>query len=291
MVVPTREGWTAYRPMFEAHRRALDPVGGELIVIDGSDEAEPPRELLGPLTRWLKYPGESVLALRIHGYREARGEIVAQSEDHVRVPPDWAEAILRAHAEHPEAAAIGGSAENGSTSNIAEWAAFFAGHGRFVGPLGVGTPAVVLGLMNVSYKRWAIEGIQGVEGIGVNEVMHQRKLARSGATLLVDDRIRSEHVQAMTMGGASRLSFHAGRTMAATRRSRMTAAEWARLVLTPIAPPILTARLGLMIFRRGTYRRQFVAATPAVVWLFACRATGELVGYAAGAGDSPSHLH
>ena len=84
-----------------------------------------------------------------------------------------------------------------------------------MGPLGVGTPAVVLGLMNVSYKRWALEGMEPARGVGINEVMHQRALARSGAELLQDDRIRSTHVQAMTMGGASRLSFHAGRAMAA----------------------------------------------------------------------------
>ena len=291
VVVPTREGWTRYRPMFEAHRRAVDPVGGELIVIDGSTEAVPTEEELGPLTRWLKHPGESVLTLRIHGYRAARGQIVAQSEDHVRVPADWAEAILRAHAEHPEAAAIGGTAENGSTNSRTEWAAFFAGHGRFAGPLGVGTPAVVLGLMNVSYKRWAIEGIQGVDGLGVNEVVHQRRLAHDGATLLVDDRIRSVHVQSMTLRTATTLLFHAGRAMAATRRSRMGAGEWARLAVTPLSPPALAARLGLTMFRRGTYRREFVAAAPGVVWLFTCRAVGELVGYSAGAGDSPNHLH
>jgi hypothetical protein len=290
-VVATREGWQTYRPMFQAQREALDLVGGELIVVDGSAAAEPTADQIGPLTTWLKHPGESVMALRLHGYRAARGEIIAQSEDHVRVPLDWAQAILRAHAEFPTAAAIGGSAENGSTSNVAEWAAFFAGHGRFVGPLGVGTPAVVLGLMNVSYKRWAIEGVQGVDGVGINEVMHQRALARSGAELLQDDRIRTVHVQAMTMPIASRLSFHAGRAMSATRRSRMTPAEWARLLLTPIAAPTLAARLGLMLFRRGTYRREFVAVSPVVVWLFACRGAGELVGYAAGAGDSPNHLH
>lgn len=291
VVVATREGWTAYRPMFEAHRRALDAVAGELIVIDGSYEAVPSADQLGPLTIWLKHPGESVLELRVHGYEAARGAIVAQSEDHVRVPADWAAAIVRAHAEHPEAAAIGGSADNGSTSNRAEWAAFFAGHGRFAPPLGVGTRAVVLGLMNVSYKRWAIAGLQAAGSIGVNEVMHQRALARSGAELLQDDRIRSTHVQAMSLGNASRLSFHAGRTMAATRRSKLTAAELARIAITPISPPALTARLGIMLFRRRAYRREFMIVSPAVLWLFACRAAGELVGYSAGAGDSARNLH
>jgi hypothetical protein len=291
VVVATREGWPAYRPMFEAHRTALDAVGGELIVVDGSGNPAPRADVLGPLTEWLEHPGESVLALRVHGYRTARGEIIAQSEDHVRVPPDWARAILRAHAEHPDAAAIGGTAENGSTRSAAEWAAFFVGHGRFAGPLGIGVPAVVLGLMNVSYKRWAITGIEPVDGLGVNEVAHQRALSRAGAQLLVDDRIRSTHIQAMTMGAASRLSFHAGRAMAATRRSHMTAAEWARVLVTPVSPPALTARLGLLLFRRRSYRRQFAAVAPAVLWLFACRATGELVGYGAGPGGSPKHLH
>lgn len=291
VVIATREGWSGYRPMYEAHRRALDSLDAEIVVVDGSSEEIPPADLLSPRTRWLKHPGESVLALRLRGYRAARGEIVAQSEDHVRVPPDWGEAILRAHADYPDAAAIGGSCENGSTGSVAEWAAYFVGHGRFMPPLGIGTPAAVLGLANVTYKRWAILDIAPVEGLGVNEAVHQRALARQGGTLLYDDRIRSEHLQSLDISQGSQLMFHAGRAMAATRRARMGAGEWARLVVTPISPPALVVRLGLTVLRRRRYRREFLAAAPLVTWLFACRAMGEMVGYIRGPSDSAMWLH
>jgi hypothetical protein len=291
VVVATRDGWTKYRSMFDAHRKTLDAVGGELIVADGSDDAVPAATDLGPLTTWLKHPGESVPALRARAYQHARGSIIAQSEDHVLVPPDWGAAILRAHDEFPDAAAIGGPSENGSTHGVFDWASYFVGHGRFAPQLGIGTPSSLLGMMNVSYKRWAIAGMESVGGAGVNEVMHQRALRRSGATLLHDDRIRGFHVQRTRFGTATSLVFHAGRAMAGMRRSRMNAREWSRVGVTPIVAPALTARLGLMMFRRRRYRREFVAAMPAVMWLFACRSAGELIGYATGPGDSLLRLH
>jgi hypothetical protein len=291
VVVATRDGWPSYRPMFDAQRRSVEAVGGELIVVDGSGKAPPAPGVLGGSAAWLRDPGGSVLALRARGYRAARAPIVAQSEDHCLVPSDWAAAILRVHAEFPEAAAIGGSVDNASVSSAVERASFLVGHGRYVPPLGIGVRASVLGLVNVSYKRWAIEAIEPVAGIGVNEVMHQRALSRAGATLLMDDRIRAEHVQVIGLQAASTLHFHAGRAMAAMRRARMSPGEWLRVLVTPISPPVLLARLAVILFRRPRYRREFLSSMPLVLWLFACRATGELAGYATGAGDSPARLH
>ena len=50
-------------------------------------------------------PGKSVFQLRLAGYRAARGEVVAVTEDHVYVEPDWIERILAAHSASPSAGA------------------------------------------------------------------------------------------------------------------------------------------------------------------------------------------
>src|SRR5436853_3149243 len=104
VVVPTRTGWPGYKSYFDHHRREVDSVGGELLIMDGTNKPPPPEELIGPNTRWISHPGESVMRLRALGYPEARGEVVAESEDHTRVPVGWAAAILECHGEHPEAA-------------------------------------------------------------------------------------------------------------------------------------------------------------------------------------------
>lgn len=291
VVVPTRAGWPAYAPMFAHHRREAESVGGELLVIDGSGKPAPPAADIGPNTRWISRPGESVLALRAIGYPLTRAPIVAVSEDHTRVGRGWAAGILECHAENPDAAAIGGTVDNGATRSYAEWAAFFVGHDRELPPLGRARRVNVIGGTNVSYKRSAFERFKPLAGIGVNDAVFQRDLVRAGATLLVDDRFGCEHEQRMTLGRATFLLFQAGRMGAGGRRQRMRPTELARVALTPLMPILLTARLGLWVFQRRRYRMRYLIELPALVWLNAVRAAGELVGYATGPGRSALLLH
>jgi hypothetical protein len=291
VVVPTRLGWPGYEPVFRHHRREVEAVGGELLVIDGSDRPAPPPEAIGPNTRWIEAPGESVLALRAVGYPLATGLIVAVSEDHTSVPQGWAGAILECHREHPEAAAIGGAVTNGSTRSYPEWAAFLCGHDREMPPLGRARRVTVIGVTNVSYKRAVLARLKPLKGIGVNDAVFQRDLARDGAILLVDDRIACVHEQAMTFGQATYLLFQSGRMGAGGRRQRMSMREAARILITPAAPLILTARLGLWLALRGHHRLRYLAELPMILWLFGARSVGELVGYAAGPGASALLLH
>jgi hypothetical protein len=291
IVVPTRTGWPGYKPYFDHQRREIESVGGELLVLDGTDLPAPAQDLIGPNVRWIKKPGESVMSLRALGYPEARGPIVGVAEDHTRVPVGWAAAILQCHAEHPEAAAIGGSVDNGTSRSYVEWADFFCGHDREVPPLGRARRVGLIGLTNVSYKRDVIKKIRPLAGVGVNDAVFQRDLARSGAVLLVDDRITCEHEQAMGFKAATRLLYHAGRMGAGARRQRLTPMEILRICVTPLSPPFLAARLGVWLAARGRYRARYLVELPAITWFYGARAVGELVGYAAGPGESALLLH
>lgn len=291
VVVPTRVGWPGYEPYFVHQRREVEAVGGELLVVDGSGRPAPHADEIGPNTRWISHPGESVMELRALGYPEARGAIVAVNEDHTRVPIGWASAILACHAEHPEAAAIGGGVDNGVSRSYVEWADFFCGHDREVPPVGRARPVGVIGLTNVSYKRDILGTFKPLAGVGVNDAVFQRELARAGHTLLVDDRIKCEHEQRLSGWAATRLLYHAGRMGAGGRRQRMTPSELARIAATPLSPLLLTARLGVWLARRRRYRLRYLVELPAIVWLYAARAAGELVGYAAGPGRSALLLH
>ena len=291
LVVATRDGWPRYKAYFDHHRREIESVGGELLVLDGTTKPPPPPDAIGPNTRWISEPGNSVLALRALGYPQARGEIVAISEDHTRVPVGWAAAILECHAEHPEAVAIGGSVDNGTSRSYVEWADFFCGHDREIPPVGRAKRAGLLGLTNVSYKRDILKWNRPLSGIGVNEAVFQRELARAGEVMLLDDRIRCEHEQPLTFKSATRLLYHAGRMGAGGRRQRMNPGEIARIIATPMSPIILTARLGVWLAMRRHYRARFLVEMPAIMWFYGARAVGELVGYAAGPGKSALLLH
>jgi hypothetical protein len=146
-------------------------------------------------------------------------------------------------------------------------------------------------MTNVSYKRATLAQLRPLPGIGVNDAVFQRDLARGGAKLLVDDRISCVHEQHMNFAQATFLFFQSGRMGAGSRRQRMTARELGRALITPAAPIILTARLGLWLARRRHDRLRFVIELPMIAWLFGARAAGELVGYLRGAGASALLLH
>jgi hypothetical protein len=291
LVLSTSRGWPYYRPFHENQRRALNGVVGEIVVVDGSNEPPPPADNLGSDTVWLKVPDQSsAFALRLVGYRAAKGRIVAFGEDHIDLAPDWGEAVLRAHAEHPEAAVIGGAMENGSRGELFSKAHFLVGWGRWVAPLPRDRRVPLATWGNLSFKRNAIEGIESVGGIGVNETIHQRGLVEAGEVIMLDDRIRAIHVQRFGFADATLVQFHTGRTLAAYRRVHMTRAEWLRMAITPLSPILLFGRLGWATMRRPRYQRDFLAASPVILWLFASRAAGELAGYITGPGDSPSRV-
>src|SRR5215218_7075223 len=94
-LIATVRGWPTCREAISRIAPQVAAAGGEFIVADGSAAAQPPSndELAalsgGRQIRWLSMPGSSVFQLRFAGYRAARGEIVAVTEDHVYVEPDW----------------------------------------------------------------------------------------------------------------------------------------------------------------------------------------------------------
>ena len=291
VVVPTRDGWPAYEPYFVHHRREVEAVGGELLVLDGSAKPAPRAELTGPNVRWLSYPGESVLALRAIGYPLARAPVVAVSEDHTRVTPGWAAALLECHAQNPAAAAIGGIVDIGATRSYTEWAAFLCGHDRELAPLGRARRVGLIGGTNVSYKRHVLDRLRPLTGVGVNDAVFQRELARGGATLLVDDRFSCEHEQHLTFREATLRLYHSGRMGAGGRRQRLRPMELARVAITPLSPLLLAARLGVWVLQRGRLRARYLYELPAILWLYGARAAGEIIGYAAGPGRSALLLH
>ena len=108
---------------------------GEIVVVDGSGKPAPEPDDVGPDVVWISRPGESVFQMRPVGYAACRGEIVAVTEDHCAPAPDWLDRILAAHVEHPEAIAIGGVVENGTTDHLVDWATFIVTQGPFIGPI------------------------------------------------------------------------------------------------------------------------------------------------------------
>jgi hypothetical protein len=291
-LLATVRGWDEARQAVERVLPQTLAAGGEVIVADGSGKKPPTAAQMadagGPI-RWLSLPGKSVFQLRLAGYRAAWGNIVAVTEDHCHVAPDWVERILAAHAEHPEAGAIGGAVVNGTNTKLVDWAAFFLTQGPYMPPLQNGVTKRISGPANVSYKRRVLDRIMGDDEQGVIDFVELAG-ALAGEQLVADDRIRVLHHQSQGIRGTSLAEFDNGRSIAGYRRRHMTRGDWARLAASPVLPLYRTVRALRIVNRRERPTDKLVKAIPAHVWFQYCAMAGEVVGYVAGPGRSPHRL-
>src|SRR5687768_7406475 len=230
VVVGTIQGWPDITPAVRSLELAVERVGGEVIVVDASGDAPPPADVLAAVTRWVSAPGASVFQCRYQGYRLARGDVVAITEDHCLARPDWADRMIASHREHPAAAAIGGSVENAADRRIMDWASFLIVQVAVMAPIPSGVAERLSGAVNVSYKRAALTEIVDHDGMGAMDVLHQKELLERGELLVADDRIRIAHDQSLGFAGTTVVHFHAGRTMSGFRRQTMSAVDWMRFV-------------------------------------------------------------
>jgi hypothetical protein len=289
VTVSTVQGWPEIATNLATVIESVRAVGGEIVLTDGSGNPPPASEQVGPEVVWLNYPGESVFQLRDRGYQAARGEIVAITEDHVRVPANWARLMLDAHAAHPEATAIGGSVENAATGNAMDWGSFLIVQASVAAPIRSGPAKRLSGAVNVSYKRHAIEAMETYGGLGAMDGLHQRHLAATGAALLNDDAIRVYHDQSLGFVGTTAIHYNAGRTMSGFKRQHMDPVQWLRVIGAPVVPLARYVRAVSLLTPRG-YGGQLARSAPAMLWLLYSQGVGQFVGYLAGPGDSPGKV-
>lgn len=289
VVIPTRRGWPAVEPALRAVMDQAAAAGAEIIVADASGLPEPID--LAPHVRWLRGPATaSVFQLRSLAYRASRGEIVAVTEDHCRVAPDWCARHLAVHRGHPDAAAVGGSLRNGTGDHAIDWAAFLVTQIPFVTPLPNGPVARTTGPANLSMKRRALERLPDHEGFGTIELFDAPDLAVAGEVLLQMDEPVVWHDQSMGFAGTSVIEFHNGRTLGGFKRGRMDRRDWLRIAGVAILPAFRSLRTIRQAWAKDIPRRALLTSVPAVIWLQYCAGAGEFLGYLAGPGDSALQL-
>lgn len=265
------------------HRSALERIGGELLIADGSDEGLPPE--LGAV---LHIPGADVFTLRAAALQIAGGELIATTEDHTLPEPDWHSAIVRAHRERPDALAIGGAVTNGSRASMTDRANFLMTFGMFLPPLPERHPDRVCPPVNVSFKRAAFDGREFLPGAVELEIAPE--IYRDGSMLL-DDRIVLAHVQPVSIARAHATHFHNGRSTAGLpRRTRSRRHELNKAARTLFLPFRLISAVVRSSWHKPGYRRDLVGSAPMIVSLAFAHAAGEIAGTLAGPGGSPKNL-
>lgn len=287
--VGTSAGWPAIEACLRSFLDEAREVGGEVLIADGSGRPPPDDPSVIAGVTWQMIDESSVFRLVSSNVSHASGDVVALTEDHCTARPGWVRAMLRAHAEYPAAAAIGGAIENDvSGTTPLRWASHFMTQGAHMAPLANGPAPNIANEANISYKRWALRDVEP-HPLGFMTIRHTSALAERGELLVNDDRIVVDHHESLSPRATAVIHFDDGRTVAGYRRRRMGRGDWLRLIAAPLLPPYRAARVVRHAVAKG-YGAEVLSALPWLVALEYCHGAGEFVGYLRGAGRSPYGL-
>ncbi len=292
VIVATTQPWPEIRLSLDSFYSQACEAGAEIIVADATGRGLPD-DACYPRARRLVSLGKTVFQLRALGMAESTGEVVAVTEDHCRVAPDWCAQILRAHREWPYAAVIGGAVENGATTRLIDWANFFASNDRFLPPLPAGQDGTATTQANISYKRRVIPC--EYPALDILEKFYNERLRERGERIINDGRIIVAHVQSLGFWGSCLIHYHDARVVAGFYLPRISTLtrllRIAKCLALPARVLIATTRITVRtMLRKPRHRRHALLSSPLIALLLCFHTAGELVGYLAGPGDSPSRM-
>jgi hypothetical protein len=279
VVLATTEPW----PDLAACLAVLEPqvaaVGGEIIVGDGHGEAiDAAKALSSERLRWVRLPGASVFELRARAAEQARGEIVALTEDHCIVGADWCGQILDTLSRNPNVDAVTGPVSNGSTEKWMDWANFLHTFGAFSPPVNREQDDRCPPVANIAFRRSVIG--PGPIAAGWLELELNPRLFAEGRCL-VHDPMTVTHVQSHGFWLTMRAHFDNGRST-----TGLCPREFSEIQF----PWTLFWRGFVAMGSTKKLRPAPRASLPLMFVLSCCHSAGEAVGILAGPGRSPARL-
>jgi hypothetical protein len=289
VVLPTPDEFETIRRTVEALRAQTIANRLELVIVAPADDLPlEPVAVEGFASVQVVGVGKmtSSNGARVAGIRVARAPIVALAEDHCFPEPEWAAALLAAHAE--EYAAVGPVLRNGNPGTAVSCANFLAEYGRWVGKL-AGEVEEVPG-HNSSYRRALLLRYgDELEELMAAESVIQEALRRSGERLLLEPAARAAHYSFSRFGSSATLRYHGGRLFAG---HRVRGWKWSRRLMYIVGGPLIPfVRLRRLL---GPARLSCRVAPwrliPVLLLLLIVDGFGELVGYLAGPGDADAVL-
>ncbi|MEO8367679.1 MAG: glycosyltransferase [Candidatus Solibacter sp.] len=217
--------------------------------------------------------------LRTLGVSQAKGSMVALTEDHFTPAADWCRQIVAAHAA-PHAA-IGGAVEKDTPDKALNWAFYFADYLRYLDPCEGPSPSLTDG--NVTYKRTALMEIAGVWQAEFHENLVHRALASRGESLWLSPRIVVRQKRDVSFREAVYDRYAFGRLFGSTRVEGLSTIDRVKLALAcGLLPPVLVSRVIQHVLRTGRYRAALLRTLPALCLLSTIWAWGEFAGYCTG---------
>lgn len=283
VVVTTILPWPALRMIMDSVYEQARSLGAEIIV--GMRETGLPEGSYPGAVRIVETRG-TLLSLRAAALERARGCVVAMTEDHCRVRPDWCESVLLAHAERPESMVIIGCVENTARDRWSEWGVYLLGNGAFMAPLDPVRYSGAITSANVSFKRRGIP--EELLQRGWSGSRHAAWLRERGASAVLHPAPVVDHELAVSLREAFVLFYRDARASTPVRGE----GEVARMLLEALwgiaCSPLNAVRTALRVaVRKGRFRTASIASIPAVASLIVAHNLGVACGAVGGPGNAP----
>jgi hypothetical protein len=222
------------------------------------------------------------------GVRAAAAPVVALGEDHCFPEPDWAERLVAAH--RGPWAAVGPGVRNANPGSAVSWADLLIAYGHWLVPA-PSREADYLPGHNSSYKRDLLLAFgDRLDALMEVETLLHWELRARGHRLRLETTARVAHTNFSRWSPWLRAHFHHGRVFASARGGARSFA-WRALYAagSPLIPAVRFARLWRLL-PSSEIRRRCLRVLPALAVGLAFDALGQMVGYAAGSGDSARHV-
>ncbi len=289
VVVPVRH---APRTAVKTITELLERDGLEVIAVVSSHD--PTSLLLRRLQERLPHlliaevSGEwSVPQLRARGIRQARGRLIAVTEDHCSFSESWPAALALA-LDDPKVGAAGGPVVNGRSQTLLDWAVYLSRYASVMPPVSRGPTAALAG-SNVCYRGDLLRSLVDTYLEGFWEHEFHQELARQGLSLWFEPDAKVSHGKPYRFWSYCRLRYCHGRCFADRLSEHLTMWRFqARVLACPLVPLLLWLRTARAVLWKGSHVRQWFLASPLVLVFQLMWAAGELTGYLLGAGESCS---
>lgn len=243
--------------------------------LPGVDELRP----RFPTARIIRNEGQSTpIEIASRGLREAKGEILAFTEDHCTPDSEWLRRLLAAHKEGR--AAVGGAVETPHEGDPVTWAFYLVDYYRYMRPFAEG-PVPTLTVCSVSYRRDQLEAVRPMWEKTYHETAVNAALAEKfGPLWIVPDAIVRTR-RNVRLGAAVYERYAFGRMFACNRNaysgSRLQRSVYA--LLAPLLPPVIMWRMGRRAFRLAAARRMYLHSAAPLLAMVLAWTWGEWLGY------------
>lgn len=231
----------------------------------------------------------STARARAAGVRKASAPVVAFVEDHSFPAKGWAEALMQAHRK--PWAAVGPTIANANPHSLVSWVNLIIEYAEWLEPVPAGVAAHLPG-HNGTYKRTLLlEYGDQLEAMLEAESILQWDLREKGHQLYLEPAAKTFHQNFSASFSWLPLRLDGGRLFAACRAR--TWSPWRRLlyaVTSPLIPFIRFRRIVRELRRPGRERNLIPRLLPLLCAGLVVDATGEMMGYAFGAGQAMRRL-